>query len=507
MDNLAQLRSMKFAHLFSFCVILWLPNSLAVQGVEIPDSIVIRHELINKDLTWTIDSLMRLGLFRFTVKEKEQKKGPSDDSKTNDIANLPDMLFEYRFEEMNRISAIHFDYNPFVRKYIELYAGKRKESFSRILGLAKLYFPLFEEYLEKYRLPLELKYLPVVESALNPVAKSSSDAIGLWQIKINAAKMFNLEVNSLIDERMDPGKSTEAACQYLDYLYSIFRDWHLALAAFNGGPGVVRNAIQRSGGKTNFWEIRSFMPVQTQDYVPAFMAIAYMMNYAALHNIEPVDPDYDFWHTDTVMISYPLQFRQISEIINVPVDALRFLNPMYKSEMIPEMEHPMMLMLPSDKVLAFIRHENDILGKKVELTDYHTVRELSSSTRNKIRDVYIVKNGDFLHKIAFEHGCTIEDIRSWNSLKNDTLKPGQQIVVWVPVISRKSSDTVYSSHALNSVPKDTTFKIYKVKRGETLWTIAGKFRGTTVDEIRKANQINDEKSLKPGQKIKIPIHE
>ena len=472
-----------------------------------PDSLVIKPELTDKDIVWTIDSLMRLKIFSFADKlKKDGKSGEINETKKMRFSDLPDVLFEYRFEEMNRTSVIHFDYNPDVRRYIELFAGKRKESYSRILGLGNMYFPLFEEYLEKHRLPLELKYLPVIESALNPLARSATDAIGLWQFKLHASRMFNLEVNSVIDERMDPRKSTEAACQYLEYLFSIFRDWQLAIAAFNGGPGVVRNAIQRSGGKTNFWAIRSYMPQQTQDYLPAFMAAAYMMKYADQHDIEPVYPDYDFWHTDTVMLSYTIQLQQISDIINVPLDALRFLNPMYIAGYIPDMGKPMILMLPSEKVLVFIAHENDILGRKLEVVDYHKARINSASTENKIKGVYTVRNGDFLHKIAYEHNCSIEDIRAWNNLIDDNLKPGQLIVYWSlqnGITGRTGGDSLH----LSATDISSKLTEHKVLKGETLYTIAGKYKGTTVQEIMKINGIPDENSIKIGQILKISVHE
>ncbi len=487
-----------------FCIFLLLlcpTANLEAQYARSADSVVFQQSNGKPDLAWSVDSLMLLKLFTKAEQIRKDDQKPQPGTESMDLSKVPDIMFEYRFEQMNRTSVIHMDYNPFVRKYILLFGKERRSGFSRVLGLSEMYFPLFEEYLERYRLPLELKYLPVVESSLNPLARSNTDAIGLWQFKINASKMFRLEVNSLIDERMDPRKSTDAACQYLGYLYSIFHDWQLALAAFNGGPGVVRNAIQRSGGKTNFWEIREYMPQQTQDYVPAFMAAAYMMNYAALHDITPLAPDYDFWSADSVMISYPIRFSQVSEIIHVPEEALRFLNPMYKESIVPETGHPMILVLPADKVLVFLRHENDILGKKVEMIDYNKARVLSASTTNKSKFFYTVQPGDFLHKIAYEHDCTIEDIRAWNSLKNDSLVPGQQIVLWEPgTVKNQSQATVNPS---TGAGEDTLQ--YIVRKGDTVYSIAAKFKDTTVNDIIKANGIDDEKNLKRGQTLLIPV--
>lgn len=484
---------------------LLLPAACPGQTRADADSVLFRKENTNTDFAWTVDSLMRLNLFSKAESLREQKVRRDQKPVSMDLANVPDMMFEYRFEEMNRQSVIRMDYNADVRRFILLFGKNRKEGFSRVLGLADMYFPLFEEYLEKYRLPLELKYLPVVESSLNPLARSNTDAIGLWQFKLNSSKMFGLEVNSVIDERMDPRKATEAACQYLAYLYSVFHDWQLALAAFNGGPGVVRNAIERSGGKTNFWAIRQYMPGQTQDYVPAFMAAAYMMQYGAQHDITPLSPDYDFWHTDSVMINYPIQFSQVSAIIAVPVDALRFLNPEYVAGFVPETGHPMILVLPSDKVLTFIRHENDVLGRKVQVIDYLMARKSSVSTENKTGNVYVVKNGDFLHKIAYEHECSIEDLRAWNHLKNDSLNPGQQIVIWLPKNIENSSGMPVNLQEKSNLPGKADTLLYEVKRGDTVYSIAAKFKGSNPESIMKSNQITDARSLKRGQQIRIPI--
>ena len=488
--------------IFCFFLLLLCPTAIIeAQYARLADSVIFHQSNGKLDLAWTVDSLMQLKLFSKAEQIRKNDREPQPGTESMDLSKVPDIMFEYRFEQMNRTSVIHLDYNPSVRKYILLFGKERKNGFSRVLGLSEMYFPLFEEYLERYRLPLELKYLPVVESSLNPLARSNTDAIGLWQFKINASKLFRLEVNSLIDERMDPRKSTDAACQYLGYLYSIFHDWQLVLAAFNGGPGVVRNAIQRSGGKTNFWEIREYMPQQTQDYVPAFMAAAYMMNYAALHDITPLAPDYDFWSTDSVMISYPIRFSQVSEIIHVPEEALRFLNPMYKAGVIPETGQPMILVLPAEKVLVFLRHENDILGKKVEVIDYNKARVLSVSTANKLKFFYTVQPGDFLHKIAYEHDCTIEDIRVWNSLKNDSLVPGQQIVLWEPDTMKNQSPDAMNH--LRGAGEDTLR--YTVRKGDTVYSIAAKFKGTTVKDIIKANGIDDENNLKRGQTLLIPV--
>ncbi|MGM0408972.1 MAG: lytic transglycosylase domain-containing protein, partial [Bacteroidota bacterium] len=271
---------------------------------------------------------------RFVEEENPGNKKRKKDS----IPIFPDLVYEYKIAELNNLTPIELEYNERVRRYIDVYTIERREHLSKIIGLAELYFPLFEEMLDKYNLPLELKYLAIVESALDPRAVSSSAAVGLWQFKINTSTMFDLEINSYIDERCDPYKSTEAACAYLQYLYRIYNDWQLALAAYNGGPGVVRNAIIRSGGKTNFWEIQPYLPDQTNGYVPAFIAVNYVMNHYTDHNIEPVRSQFIHLDIDTVKINEEISFKRISEFIDLPVETLQYLNPAYKLDYIPKLK-------------------------------------------------------------------------------------------------------------------------------------------------------------------------
>jgi membrane-bound lytic murein transglycosylase D len=345
--------------------------------------------------------------------------------------SYPDLFFEYRIAELNINTPVELDYNEAVRYYIDLYTVHRRDEFARIIGLSELYFPFFDEMLAKYNLPLELKYLTIVESGLNPLAVSKSGAVGLWQFLLNTGRLFDLEINSYIDERRDPFKSTEAACRYLNYLYNTFNEWQLVLSSYNGGPGDVRKAIERSNGAIDYWEIRPHLSEQAQNYVPAFIAVTYLMHYYREHQITPIPPPYRYRDLDTLRISYYLTFSQISGMLDIPVEQLRFLNPVYKMDVVPEMSEPAILVLPRDKISLFIQNESKILGKVPETENYHTMMDNAHSTDNKIQIIHVVEKGEFFHKIALQYNCTLENIKTWNNLTDNTLSPGQKLVIWI----------------------------------------------------------------------------
>jgi len=309
-----------------------------------------------------LDSLDQLELFAPDTL-KWQKKGQT--------ASTPDLVYEVKIAEIDRLSPISFDFNQHVKRYIDIYTIERREQVGQMLGLAKLYFPLFDEMLDRHNLPLELKYLAVVESALNPLAVSPSGAVGLWQFKINSGRMFDLEVNSYIDERMDPVKSTEAACKYLEYLYRIFGDWHLVMAAYNAGPGVVRNAIERADGETRFWHLYDYLPEAAQNYVPAFIAAAYVIQNASNHGIVAIPPMISFEQVDSVHVTEPVSFKAISDAIPVTMDILRFLNPSFRRGYIPESEQSTPILLPINAIPLFIQNQANIYSNTLPKSTYH----------------------------------------------------------------------------------------------------------------------------------------
>lgn len=346
-------------------------------------------------------------------------------------ADQLDLLYEYRIAALNKISPIELDYNPEVRRYIDLYTGSRKGDMARIAGLASLYFPIFDEYLDRYGLPLELKYLTIVESGLNPLAVSKSGAVGLWQFMLNTARLFDLEVTSYVDERRDVYKSTDAACRYLRYMYQTYGDWKLVLGSYNGGPGEIRKAIERSGGITDYWQLRPYLSEQARNYVPAFIAAFYVMHYQKEHGIAAVPPPYSHASLDSLRLSYAVSFSQISAIIGLPVEKIRQLNPAYKRDYIPESTPPAVLVLPADLAAAYLRKETQVLGHAEKPADYNLIVSQAGNTGGLTRLEHEVQPGEFTHAIAMRYNCTLENIRAWNNLPSFEVKAGQKLVIWV----------------------------------------------------------------------------
>ena len=277
-------------------------------------------------IAYMLDSLSRLKFFdKLTLQITPNKYGFPLDS----VPDYSDSIYSMRLAKLDAESPFDLVYNNAVRNYIELYAVRKRAMVSRMLGMTQLYFPIVEEILDKHKMPLELKYLAIVESALNPSARSRCGAVGLWQFMYGTGKMMGLKISSYVDERCDPYKSTEAACEYLQFLYDMFGDWQMVLAAYNSGPGSVSKAIRRSGGKTTYWEIRPYLPRETQGYVPAFIAVNYVMTHAEEHNLYPAVPRMTFADVDTVNIKKELSFQQIAKVLGMPVEDIQYLNPCY----------------------------------------------------------------------------------------------------------------------------------------------------------------------------------
>lgn len=337
-------------------------------------------------------------------------------------------------DRLSRIPAVmELPHNNVVQEFIDRYTGKNRGTISFCLAAGNFYIPLFEEALEAYGLPLELKYLPVIESALNPVARSKAGAVGLWQFMLTTGKRYDLEVNSLIDERQDPLKSTWAAARYLKDLYDIYKDWNLVIAAYNCGPGNVNKAIHRAEGVTDYWKIYPYLPTETRGYVPAFIAANYAMYYYCQHQIEPLRTAFPV-ATDTVMIHKSLHFDQIAELCNIDKEAIRALNPQYKKDLIPGNVKPYALRLPQEKLLAFIdlgdsvyNHRSTDLFKRratVEIDE----KAVKAAAQNK--PVYVtVRQGDNLGAIARRNHTTVAKIKRLNNLKNNNIRAGKRLRV------------------------------------------------------------------------------
>jgi membrane-bound lytic murein transglycosylase D len=334
---------------------------------------------------------------------------------------------------INRLNSLPYvvslPYNSVVRRCIDQYVEKRRSLVEYMLGLEGLYFPMIEETLDRYGLPLELKYLTIIESALNPTALSRAGAAGLWQFMLPTGKLYNLEVNSLIDERLDPEKATDAACRFLKDLYNIYNDWTLAIAAYNCGGGNVNKAIRRAGGKSDFWEIYPFLPRETRAYVPLFIAAAYIMNYYPYHQIYPAQ--LTITPTDTLMLNSPVHFDQIASVLKIDKEEIKALNPQYKREIIPGNYKQMPLKLPVNQVNEFISKENEILAYDTD--KFFPTKPTFTEPSKPVKTVHIVKKGETLLKIANRYGVTTANIRKWNKLgsKVKIVAAGKKLTLYV----------------------------------------------------------------------------
>lgn len=480
------------------------------------------------------------------------------------VPSFPDSIYAERIARLREQTTMELVFNNHVKSFIDVYAVKKRAHMSKILGLADIYFPMFEQALDKYNMPLELKYLAVVESALNPKAGSHAGAKGLWQFMYGTGKVYGLNSTSLVDDRFDPVKSTEAACQHLLDLYERYDDWFLALAAYNSGAGNVNKAISRAGGLKNYWAVWPFLPKETRGYVPAFIAVNYVMSYSQEHNIYPTDPGIMADGIDSVTVHEPLHFDQLNEMLNIPMSDIRFFNPQYKADIIPaNAKTPMSLRLPEKYIDSFIVHEKEIYTFK---TKKGIDKEKLAEEMKKVSDrsVHIVKSGESLGSIAKKYRISVNQLKTWNKLKSTTIHPGQKLIVYssgapmaqagnstpvtrsteqkthtvksgenLSVIANKYKCTVTElkewnklksntlsigqklkvyppaeekSNKTTSSPATTTsggYVIYTVKSGDNLWDIAKKFDGVSADYIMKLNDLNNSSVLKIGQKLKI----
>lgn len=410
-----------------------------------------------------------------------------------------DLDYEKGFFELNRKTPIGFDYNTTVKKHIDYYLTKRSDLLSKVSGLAKYYFPIFEETIDKYNLPLELKYLAIIESALNPTAQSKTGAMGLWQFKYNTAIMLELVIDNYVDERQDPVKSTDAACRYLDFLYNTFGDWQLAIAAYNGGPGVVRNAVIRSGGKTQFWEILPYLSEETRNYVPGFLAMAYLMENSELFGIVPDPPKITYHQVDTVMVSQPVSFKKVSEILNIPVETIRFLNPSYRKNYIPMYDDPVPFILPVSKIPEYIMNEKDIIEPVFPEQSHYII----PSGETKVLCKHVVTKGDYLNKIALKYHCSINDIMKWNSMNSPSISSGQELLIWVSEsLSKQMSLNTYTETKPAETEMATSTIWHIVKKGDNLYSISNTYN-VSVEDIKKANNFGEDYVLLPGARLLI----
>ncbi len=437
----------------------------------------------------SLDSLSRLNFFE---KGYDVVKSPNFHFSPDSVPSYSDAEIEERMSKLDANTPFDLQYNDVVKQYINLYV-KKKQLTSRILGLSRLYFPMLEQILDRYKMPLELKYLAVVESALNPTACSRAGARGMWQFMYTTGKLYNLQINSYTDDRNDVVKSTIAACEFLKFLYSTFGDWQLAIAAYNCGPMEVSKAIRRSGGKTNFWAIRPYLPRETEGYVPAFIAVNYVMNYATSYNIYPSIPIETYFDVDTISVHHQLTFQQISTYLRISTDEIAYLNPCYKLDVIPySSDGCYTLCLPVSKVGTFVTNEDSIyaLAKKDTLTSRQILAMQESQPQV---EYHRVLRGEHLSSIANRYHCTVRELKEWNGLRSAYVKPGQHLMVYVSRGRHKETATARKGRS-----KD----IYTVQAGDTLWHIS-QATGISMAQLKKLNHINGNSKLSPGARIRL----
>lgn len=450
-----------------------------------------------------LDSLMEVAFFREDLSaDTSFRPLPEEVDSLFTVPVFSDSVYTARIANLDAQTPMALEYAPVVKQFIHLYSVRRRKQMSRMMGLAEYYFPMFEEHLAKYNMPLELKYLAVVESALNPTAQSWAGAKGLWQFMYSTGKLNGLELSSYVDERHDPLKSTEAACKYLTKLHDIFDDWNLALAAYNSGPGNVNKAIRRSGGYRDYWSIRPFLPRETRSYVPAFIAVNYVMNYAEEHQIYARGVKPSYFQTDTVEIKKTVSFDQLTELLEIDKATLQFLNPEYRYELIPaDAEKAYYLTLPKNKIGLFVSNEDSIYALAAQNFKKEN-KNLPHYFKHGDAIYHRVQRGEVLGLIAERYGVGVSSVRRWNGIRGNMIRVGQRLKIYPRKMPDKQTQTASRSTQTKS-DKSGKYVNYSVHYGESFYSIARKYPGISAENIMEWNNIANARSLKPGMRLKI----
>lgn len=502
----------------SLVLILCIPAGRAVAVAPIPGDTnraldLSSIELQDNPVAAALDSLssaMLYGVLRQSFDENDSLLLPAEP------IIFPDSVYQSSLAELNRQSPMALQYHPVVKDFIHLYVVKRPEQVSRMMGLAQYYFPLFESTLDRYNMPLELKYLAVVESALNPTARSHAGAHGLWQFIYSTGQLQGLKTTSYYDERHDPILATDAACRYLTKLYQIFGDWNLALAAYNSGPGNVSKAIRYAGGKRDYWSIRPFLPRETRSYVPAFIAVNYVFEHAADHGIHPSQIKPSYFHTDTVMVKELVSLNQLAALLESDTSLLRFFNPSYRYALVPgSTQKPLPVVIPREKVGLFTLHQDSI----------YALAAAERAEKDKVLPEFIdygeavyhrVARGEVLGLIAERYGVRVSDLRRWNGIRGNMIRVGQRLKVYPRQINHSVQTRPKAAPpkaATTAVDKTTSsagssagagaFQTYQVQPGESFYSIARQYPGVSAENIMGWNDYRRARDLKPGVTLKI----
>ncbi len=520
------------------------PFLLNAQKIEVSDTTTDINHVDEGFIIAALDSLASLHIFSNNGTNFNQLKQNKYNFTPNYVPYYPDSVYFYRIQQMAIKSPIKFEYNQAVKDYIGVYADKKRAMMPRVMGLCEIYFPMFEQMLDQYNLPLELKYLAIVESALQPAVKSWAGASGLWQFMYHTGKVYNLEVTSYVDDRCDPIKATRAACLHFQDLYKVYGDWLLVLAAYNSGAGNVNKAIRRSGGKRNFWEIRPFLPLETRNYVPAFIAVNYVMNYSQEHNIYPNKPSILYSEIDTVAVVNPLSLSTIAEKVKMSPDELRFLNPSFKTDYIPAYPtQPYFIRIPVKYMGDYLANETDMYAEfKLQKYD-EFAKTINEPEYIQKKAYHKVRAGETMSSIANKYDCTASDIKRWNKLKSTKVVKGANLVVYKRVKNPDYAETVAANTSkaqqqetpkteklaatkadsnrvavttpaneaksntgtetasTQTITKRVAPKYYTVKKGDGLGKIAEK-NDVTVENLKKWNNLKTT-TLAINQKLRV----
>lgn len=502
-----------------------------IQAAPIPLTYLdsIKQTFVRHTITEQVDSLWMKELTNLDIYEDLTKDIQTINTDQSVDFELPTELLKQRLAALDAKSPFHIEYNQGLENLIKSFLKNRKKAFARLMATSEYYFPIFEEALAKKNIPLEIKYLAIVESALNPKAVSRVGATGLWQFMYHTGKQYNLRIDSYVDERSDPLKSSEAAAQYMANMYPLFNDWDLVLASYNSGPGNVTKAIRRSGGQQRFWDLKKHLPQETQGYVPAFLATMYLYEYHKEHGIKPERATFKHFETDTIRIQKEISFKQIADLIDIPVVELQLLNPSYKMHIIPVYgDQPNYLRLPQskiaiftsneDKIYAYVAHDNivrrqPLQGPKSALASRGKATD--SSDVASINEWYKIKKGDNLNTVAADFKVAVADLKRWNGIKGNTVplgkilkiktvRPGVETnpiaVASTAVAGVKSAEKVKETQ-LDSLLVSPNATQYVVQKGDNLNSIARKYN-VSVDDLRSWNPTTAN-NLKPGMSFQV----
>lgn len=455
----------------------------------------IKATFVHHEMASCVDSLWLKELTSLDIFEDMTADVKNFDFEKSVDYELSTELLKERLKALDAKSPFNIEYNQGLENIIKSFLKNRKRSYERLMAISEYYFPMFEEALARYNVPLEIKYLAIVESALNPKAVSRMGATGLWQFMYQTGKQYNLQIDSYVDERSDVLKSSEAAAQYMSNMYRIFGDWDLVLASYNSGPGNVAKAIRRSGGQQNYWNIRRNLPKETQGYVPAFLATMYIYEYHKEHGIVPNRAMVKHFETDTVMVKSQLSFKQLSDLLDISVAELQHLNPAFKLNEVPAYKNKRhFLRLPREKMSVFTSNEDKIYAyaahqhglREKPFTSQTAVASQGSSVR-----YYKVRRGDNLGSIASRHGTTVANLKKWNGLKSNVIPIGKSLQIRsFDAVAAKPETAVAKTIAPKKPEKGTEF--YTIQSGDNLSEIAAKFE-VSVEDLKSWNNLADSK--------------